>query len=69
VPVLERDWSVGLRRDLGLFYFSDPTHETEYTPEQLAQELRAAGLELDELVQRWGELWASARAPSSASDA
>ncbi|HUH14400.1 MAG TPA: class I SAM-dependent methyltransferase [Gaiellaceae bacterium] len=61
VPVLERDWLVGLRRDLGLPHFSDPTHETEYSPEQLEAELREAGLELAELEQRWGELWAVAR--------
>jgi 2-polyprenyl-3-methyl-5-hydroxy-6-metoxy-1,4-benzoquinol methylase len=61
VPVLERDWLVGLRRDVGLPYFSDPTHETEYSPEQLEAELRDAGLRLDELQHRWGELWAVAR--------
>jgi 2-polyprenyl-3-methyl-5-hydroxy-6-metoxy-1,4-benzoquinol methylase len=61
VPVLERDWLVGLRRDLGLPYFADPTHETEYSPEQLEAELAEAGLELAELEQRWGELWAVAR--------
>jgi SAM-dependent methyltransferase len=60
VPVLERDWSVGLRRDLGLFHFSDPTHETEYDREQLISELAAAGLEAREIEQRWGELWAVA---------
>lgn len=60
VPVLERDWAVGLRRDLGIFHFSDPTHETEYDREQLVSELAAAGLETTEIVQRWGELWAVA---------
>lgn len=60
VPVLERDWAVGLRRDLGIFHFSDPTHETEYDREQLVSELDAAGLETTEIVQRWGELWAVA---------
>jgi ubiquinone/menaquinone biosynthesis C-methylase UbiE len=60
VPVLERDWAVGLRRDLGVFHFSDPTHETEYDREQLVSELAAAGLETTEIVQRWGELWAVA---------
>jgi SAM-dependent methyltransferase len=61
VPVLERDWLVGLRRDLGLPYYGDPTHETEYSAEQLDAELQEAGLELAELQQRWGELWAVAR--------
>jgi SAM-dependent methyltransferase len=60
VPVLERDWSVGLRRDLGVFYLSDPTHETEYDRGQLLSELAAAGLEATEIEQRWGELWAVA---------
>ena len=60
VPMLERDWIVPLRRELGLWYYGDPTHETEYTVEQLREELGAAGLELVELVQRWGELWAVA---------
>jgi 2-polyprenyl-3-methyl-5-hydroxy-6-metoxy-1,4-benzoquinol methylase len=60
VPVLERDWSVGLRRELGLFYFSDPTHHTEYDGAQLVAELASAGLEATEVHQRWGELWAVA---------
>ncbi len=60
VPSVERDWTVPLRRELGLPYFSDPTHETEYTGEQLEQELSTAGLRIEELVQRWGELWAVA---------
>ena len=61
VPLLERDWLVALRRELGLPYYSDPTHETEYSPAQLTAELGEAGLELVELQQRWGELWAVAR--------
>jgi hypothetical protein len=58
VPVLERDWQVILRRELGLTYFSDPTHETEYDEQQLAQEAGAAGLVLTEVQRRWGEIWA-----------
>jgi SAM-dependent methyltransferase len=61
VPVLERDWSVGLRRELGLFYFSDPTHYVEYDREQFVAELDAAGIDPVEIQQHWGELWASAR--------
>lgn len=60
VPSRERDWTVPLRRELGISHFSDPTHETEYTVDQLRAELDEAGLRLDELVQRWGELWAVA---------
>jgi SAM-dependent methyltransferase len=67
VPSRERDWIVPLRDQLGLPWYSDPTHETEYTVEQLREELTAAGLVLDELVQRWGELWASASPASPVS--
>lgn len=69
VPSRERDWLVPLRAELGLDWYLDPTHETEYTADELRAELPDAGLELDELDQRWGELWVSARAPSSASEA
>jgi 2-polyprenyl-3-methyl-5-hydroxy-6-metoxy-1,4-benzoquinol methylase len=61
VPVLERDWLVALRRELGLPFYGDPTHETEYSPEQLEAELSEASFELAELEHRWGELWAVAR--------
>jgi 2-polyprenyl-3-methyl-5-hydroxy-6-metoxy-1,4-benzoquinol methylase len=60
VPVLERDWQVILRRELGLPYFSDPTHETEYDERQLEDEARASGLVLAESQRRWGEIWAVA---------
>jgi 2-polyprenyl-3-methyl-5-hydroxy-6-metoxy-1,4-benzoquinol methylase len=68
VPSRERDWLVPLREELGLAHFSDPTHETEYTVEQLGRELADAGLEMVELEQRWGELWTVAR-PAGASEA
>lgn len=68
VPSRERDWLVPLREELGLAHLSDPTHETEYTVEQLRRELAGAGLEMVELEQRWGELWTVSR-PSGPSGA
>lgn len=68
VPSEERDWLVPMRKELGLPHFSDPTHETEYTVEQLRAELHEAGLGIDELVLRWGELWAVAT-PEEPADA
>ena len=56
VPVLSRDWLVPFREELGLPHFSDPTHELEFEPETLADELAAAGLEIALLERRWGEL-------------
>ena len=60
VPVLARDWTVPLRRELGLEYFSDPDHELEYDAATLEAELAAVGLRVTELLTVWGELWAAA---------
>jgi 2-polyprenyl-3-methyl-5-hydroxy-6-metoxy-1,4-benzoquinol methylase len=61
VPVLERDWTVPLQKELGLPYFSEPTHVIEYDPDSLRAELAEAGLEVVDLKQVWGELWAEVR--------
>jgi SAM-dependent methyltransferase len=62
VPSLERDWTVPLRQELGLPWFSDPQHVVEYTPELLREELREAGWEMGEPTLVWGEIWAEAQA-------
>lgn len=62
VPVLERDWTVPLRRELGLFHFSDPEHKVEYDVELLRRELTAGGWTMTEPQLVWGEIWAEARA-------
>ncbi len=61
VPQLDRDWVVPLRRELGLPYFSDATHELEYDPELLRRELADAGWTMLEPTLVWGEIWAEAR--------
>ena len=61
VPLFERDWRVPLRRELGLEWRLDPTHETEYTLESFAGEMAAAGLEVVRQEVRWGEIWAETR--------
>lgn len=58
VPVFERDWRVPLKKELGVEWRLDPTHETEYTLETFADEMRAANLRIDHLEVRWGEIWA-----------
>jgi len=62
VPSIERDWTVPLRRELGLPYFSDLEHEVEYTADLLREELREAGWEMGDPTFAWGEIWAEARA-------
>ena len=61
VPAENRHWHVPLRRELGLPWFSDPSHVVEYDEALLKEELRAAGLEALVIRSCWGELWAEAR--------
>ncbi len=61
VPVYERDWTVPLRDEVGLLAYWDSDHTIEYVPETFVTELANAGLEVGELVLRWGEIWSVAR--------
>ncbi|MBN1450064.1 MAG: class I SAM-dependent methyltransferase [Anaerolineales bacterium] len=58
VPVFERDWRVPLKKELGVEWRLDPTHETEYTLESFAEEMLEANLTVAHLEVRWGEIWA-----------
>jgi SAM-dependent methyltransferase len=60
VPVYQRDWTVPLKAEVGLPSYWDPDHEIEYDEELFREELGAAGLEVTELLLRWGEIWATA---------
>lgn len=56
VPILERDWKVPLKKELGIDYRLDPTHCIEYTLETFQDEMARAGLEIADLNVRWGEI-------------
>lgn len=58
VPMIDRDWRVPLRQELGLFHFSDPTHFIEYTRDRFEDEMQAAQLDIRHLRVNWGEIWA-----------
>lgn len=58
VPMIDRDWTVYFRRELGLPYFSDPTHFIEYTLESFVQEMQEARLAVSSYEVKWGELYA-----------
>lgn len=62
VPLFERDWRVPLKQELGVEWRLDPTHETEYTIESFQREMDEAGLQIDHLEARWGEIWAQVSA-------
>lgn len=57
VPNFERDWRVPFCKELGLEWRSDLTHFTEHTKNELIDELTLSGLAVEELHERWGELW------------
>jgi SAM-dependent methyltransferase len=61
VPAFDREWRVPFKKELGIEWRLDDTHETEYTFDQLKSELDDAGLTMDESVIRWGEYWVDAR--------
>lgn len=58
VPLFERDWRVPLKKELGVEWRLDSTHEIEYTQESFAQEMAEAGLKIHYQEMRWGEIWA-----------
>jgi glycosyltransferase involved in cell wall biosynthesis/SAM-dependent methyltransferase len=57
VPLFERDWRVPLKKELGLEWRLDPTHETEYTPETFNYETAEAGLTVTHMEIHWSEIW------------
>jgi len=68
VPMINRDWTVPMKRELGLPYYSDPGHYVEYTPESFIQEMNDAGLVVRSMVINWGEIWAEGYPRSEAED-
>lgn len=57
VPLFERDWTLPLRKELGVNYFSDTEHFIEHRHDELRDELNAAGLLPTEVMMLWGEIW------------
>lgn len=62
VPAFERDWRVPYKRELGVEWRLDPTHEIEHTRDELAGEIGAAGLTIESIHQQWGEYYVVATA-------
>lgn len=67
VPMFDREWRVPMRRELGLFYFGDPTHFIEYTQNSFEAEMRAARFQVRSMRINWGEIWAEV-APAGEAD-
>lgn len=58
VPLFERHWHLPLRKELGVNYFSDPTHYIEHTVDEFTAEMKDAGLVIVDKRTLWGEMWA-----------
>lgn len=65
VPLFERDWRVPLKKELGVEWRLDDTHETEYTLDSFAAEMANAGLTVTHLEVHWGEIWSEVRDKTS----
>ena len=59
--MIDRNWYVPMKKELGLPYYSDETHFTEYTLESFKKEIAEAELSIDHYQINWGEIWAVIR--------
>lgn len=69
VPLFERDWKLAMRREVGAGWMSDPEHFIEHTRVEFGTEMADAGLEIEECVLLWGEIWSKCRPRRSATGA
>jgi 2-polyprenyl-3-methyl-5-hydroxy-6-metoxy-1,4-benzoquinol methylase len=58
VPMFERDWQVAMRKELGVYYFSDLDHKIEHSLDEFFNEVKLAGLKAVSVKTIWGEIWA-----------
>ena len=58
VPLFERDWQISLRKELGIYFYSDLDHEIEHTVKEFKTEMNNVNLSIKELNTIWGEIWA-----------
>jgi len=58
VPMINRSWITLFKKELGLEYRLDKTHQIEYTLNSFIDEMRRANLELIHYSIQFGEIWA-----------
>jgi SAM-dependent methyltransferase len=59
VPLIDREWLVAYKKEMGVEYRLDPTHCTEYTLEQFKDELKQANITIKQVDIRFGEIYAA----------
>ena len=58
VPLFDRSWLVPLKRELNVEWRLDPDHKVEYTSKKFVKEVKDAGLIVESMNIKWGELYA-----------
>ena len=58
VPMIDREWIVLYKKDLGLEYRLDDTHFIEYTFEEFENELKEANITIKSSFIKFGEIYA-----------
>jgi len=58
VPTFERHHFAPIKKKLGLWAYTDPTHRIEYDEQTFENEMRQAGLTIVEKHVSWGDIWA-----------
>lgn len=58
VPLFEREWTVPMKKKLGIEWRLDTTHFTEYLVADFQAEISQAGLNIESMEIRWCEIWA-----------
>lgn len=58
VPYFERDWTMPMRRELGINYYNDSDHKIEHTALEFENEMARADLTVNDVFYKWGEIWA-----------
>lgn len=58
VPAIDREWTVIMKKELGVEWRLDKTHFTEYTDDNLIADFRLAELQLISLERKFGEIYA-----------
>ncbi len=58
VPLIDREWIVLYKKQMGVEYRLDPTHFIEYTQQSFWDEMRTAGIEIESMEIRFGEIYA-----------
>lgn len=57
VPMFEREWLVPYKKELGIEWRLDRTHRVEYKEDELRNELNGAGLAIQNVQSKWGEIY------------